>query len=177
MIRSMTGYGSAAAESPALRATVTVRSLNHRFLELIVHLSRRLLPLEREIKDLVQSCLSRGRVEVSVQASFPAAETGDLVVASRPLVASFVRTLRDMQNEFGLDGNVAVSDLVRFPGALERVEMPLAGESEPQREVVRLVQKALEGLTEMRRAEGGRVEADLLRSLGAIGRASCRERV
>ncbi|PYQ15829.1 MAG: hypothetical protein DMF79_19325 [Acidobacteria bacterium] len=94
MIRSMTGYGSAAAESAALRATVTVRSLNHRFLELIVHLSRRLLPLEREIKDLVQSCLSRGRVEVSVQASFPAAETGDVVVASRPLVASFVRTLR-----------------------------------------------------------------------------------
>jgi len=172
MIRSMTGYGSAAAESPALRATVTVRSLNHRFLELIVHLSRRLLPLEREIKDLVQSCLSRGRVEVSVQASFPAAETGDVVVASRPLVASFVRTLRDMQNEFGLDGNVAVSDLVRFPGALERVEMPLSGEREPHREVVRLVAQALEGLAEMRRAEGGRVEADLLKSLAAIERGA-----
>ena len=174
MIRSMTGYGSAAADSAALRATVTVRSLNHRFLELIVHLSRRLLPLEREIKDLVQSRLSRGRVEVSVQATFPAAESGDLVVASRPLVASFVRALRDMQNEFGLDGNVAVSDLVRFPGALERVEMPVSGESEPHREVVRLVQEALEGLSEMRRAEGGRVEAELERSLGAIEEAAGR---
>ena len=52
MIRSMTGYGSAATESAALRATVTVRSLNHRFLETTVHLSRRLQPMEREIRDL-----------------------------------------------------------------------------------------------------------------------------
>jgi uncharacterized protein (TIGR00255 family) len=46
--------------------------------------------------------------------------------------------------------------------------MPLSGESEPHREVVRLVAQALEGLAEMRRAEGGRVEADLLKSLAAI---------
>jgi len=67
-----------------------------------------------------------------------------------------------------------VSDLVRFPGALERVEMPVSGESEPHREVVRLVQEALEGLSEMRRAEGGRVEAELERSLGAIEEAAGR---
>lgn len=172
MIRSMTGYGSAATESAALRATVTVRSLNHRFLEMTVHLSRRLQPMEREIRDLVQSRLSRGRVEVAVQASLSvsgsAAEGGDVVVASRPLVASFVRTLRDMQNEFGLDGNVAVADLVRFPGALERLEAPLQAESEVRVSIMALVAQALDGLTEMRRAEGGRSEGDLLRGLAVI---------
>ena len=72
MIRSMTGYGSArrgvgrrcGPRSPS-------RSLNHRFLDLSVHLPRRLQPLEREIKDLVQARVSRGRVEVAVQAAFP----------------------------------------------------------------------------------------------------------
>ena len=54
-----------------------------------------------------------------MQAALPQA-AGEVVVASRPLVASLVRTLRDMQNEFGLDGGVSVADLVRFPGALER---------------------------------------------------------
>lgn len=168
MIRSMTGYGSAATESAALRATVTVRSLNHRFLEMTVHLSRRLQPMEREIRDLVQSRLSRGRVEVAVNASLSVAEGGDVVVASRPLVASFVRTLRDMQNEFGLDGNVAVADLVRFPGALERLEAPLQAESEVRGRILALVAEALDGLTEMRRAEGGRSEGDLLRGLAVI---------
>jgi uncharacterized protein (TIGR00255 family) len=169
MIRSMTGYGSAATESAALRATVTVRSLNHRFLEMTVHLSRRLQPMEREIRDLVQARLSRGRVEVAVNASLSvSAEGGDVVVASRPLVASFVRTLRDMQNEFGLDGNVAVADLVRFPGALERLEAPLPVESEARGRILALVAEALDGLTEMRRAEGGRSEGDLLRGLAVI---------
>jgi uncharacterized protein (TIGR00255 family) len=170
VIRSMTGYGSAATESAALRATVTVRSLNHRFLEMSVHLSRRLQPMEREIRDLVQSRLSRGRVEVNVQASLgnAAVEGGDVVVASRPLVASFVRTLRDMQNEFGLDGNVAVADLVRFPGALERLEAPLPAESEVRAGIMTLVAQALDGLTEMRRSEGGRSEGDLLRALAVI---------
>lgn len=174
MIRSMTGYGSAARDSPSLRATVTVRGLNHRFLELVLHLPRPLQPLEREIKDLVQSRLGRGRVELAVQASFPAAETGDVVVASRPLVASFVRALRDMQNEFGLDGNVAVADLVRFPGALERLEAPGVVEEEPRRQVLGLVAEALEGLAEMRRAEGARVEGELGRSLLAIEEAAGR---
>ena len=170
MIRSMTGYGSAAAESAALRATVTVRSLNHRFLEMSLHLPRRLQPMEREIRDLVQSRLSRGRIELAVQATLgmAAAEGGDVVVASRPLVASFVRTLRDMQNEFGLDGNVAVADLVRFPGALERLEAPLPAESEARGQIIALVAQALDGLIEMRRAEGARSESDLLRGLALV---------
>jgi uncharacterized protein (TIGR00255 family) len=176
MIRSMTGYGSAAAESAALRATVTVRSLNHRFLEMSVHLPRRLQPMEREIRDLVQSRLSRGRIELAVQAtmSLAAAEGGDVVVASRPLVASFVRTLRDMQNEFGLDGNVAVADLIRFPGALERLEAPLPPESEARGQIIALVAQALDVLIEMRGAEGARSEGDLLRGLALIEQSAGR---
>ena len=50
MIRSMTGYGSASLETGALRATVTVRSVNHRFLDLTLHLPRRLQPLEAEVE-------------------------------------------------------------------------------------------------------------------------------
>ena len=174
MIRSMTGYGSASADSAALRASVTVRALNHRFLELAVHLSRRLQPLERDVKELVQSRLSRGRVEVTVQATLPAGEVGDAVVAARPLVASLVRALRDMQNEHGLDGNVAVADLVRFPGALERLEAVPAVDEEPRRRLLGLVAEALDSVAAMRRAEGGRLEADLRRGLAAIEAGTAR---
>ena len=167
MILSMTGYGSASLESEAVRASVTVKSLNHRFLDLSVHLSRRLASLEAEIKDLVQKQVRRGRVEVVVQAAFPAAE-GEGVVASRPLVASLVRTLRDMQNEFGLDGGVAVSYLVRFPGALERLEGEPRLPDEPRARILQLVDAALRDLLAMRRAEGERLRDDLERGMGTV---------
>src|SRR5262249_19392888 len=96
VIRSMTGYGAAAAESTALKAAVTVRSLNHRYLDLTVHLSRRLQALEPEIKRVVQERISRGRVELAVQATMLRGGE-DAQVAPSPLVAGLVRALRQIQ--------------------------------------------------------------------------------
>jgi uncharacterized protein (TIGR00255 family) len=168
MIRSMTGFGSAAAESETLRAAVTVRSLNHRYLDLTVHLSRRLVPLEPEIKELVQSQMFRGRVELSLEATFPDAWAEE-VVASRPLVSQLVHTLRQMQAEYGLEGGVQVSDILRFPGALQTAEAPPVLDPERRGRLLTLVGQALQGLAAMRAAEGRRLESELLRSLAAIG--------
>jgi uncharacterized protein (TIGR00255 family) len=167
----MTGYGSAAVEEGSLRGSVTARSLNHRFLDVTLHLPRRLQGLELELRERVARSVARGRVEVAIQ--LVACEASDeAVVPSRPLVASLVRALRDMQNEFGLEGGVAVSDLVRFPGALERVEemRPLPG---PVRDaVLALLEQALEGLDGMRRAEGERLRGALEGMLHAIDEAT-----
>jgi uncharacterized protein (TIGR00255 family) len=173
MIRSMTGYAAAALEGETLRANVSVRTLNHRFLELTLHLPRRLQPLEAEARERVSASVGRGRVEVSLQAALP--ETaGDTVVASRPLVAALVRTLRDMQNEFGLDGGVSVADLVRFPGALERAEAPSALADEVRAALGGLLERALAGLDATRRAEGERLRVELERALEAIETAAAR---
>ncbi len=171
MIRSMTGYGSAGLETEAVRAAVTARSLNHRYLDVTVHVPRRLQLLESEIKEAVGRTVRRGRVELSVQASLNE-EAAEMVIPSKPLVASLVRALRDMQNEFGLEGNVAVSDLVRFPGALERPEAPATFPGEATRTLLGVVAQALGGLDTMRKAEGGRLRAELERALGAIEEAA-----
>ena len=171
MIRSMTGYGSAGLETEGVRAAVTARSLNHRYLDVTVHVPRRLQLLETEFKEAVGRTVRRGRVELSVQASLNEAEA-EMVVPSKPVIASLVRALRDMQNEFGLDGNVAVSDLVRFPGALERPEAPATVPGEASRTLLGLVAQALGGLDTMRRAEGDRLQAELERALGAIEEAT-----
>jgi uncharacterized protein (TIGR00255 family) len=173
VIRSMTGYGSASHESETLRAVVTVRSVNHRFLDVTVHLPRRLAPLEAEAKEQVAKAVARGRVEVGVQAHL--GEGGEEAVAAhRPLVASLVRTLRDLQNEHGLEGGVTVGDLARFPGVLERVEA--AGDvPEGVRQALRdLLGKALGGLDDMRRAEGERLRAELERLVGGLEEAATR---
>jgi uncharacterized protein (TIGR00255 family) len=171
VIRSMTGFGSAGLDTEAMRAAVTARSVNHRYLDVTLHVPRRLQPLEAEIRDVVSRVVRRGRVEVSVQASVVDA-VAERVVASRPLVASLVRTLRDMQNEFGLEGGVSVSDLVRFPGALERAETAPVVSEDVRAAVLGLVGRALDGLEAMRRAEGGRLREELERALAAIVEAA-----
>ena len=173
MILSMTGYGASGAEGDGLRATVSARSLNHRFFELNLRVSRGLQPLEPDLKDLVQSRVRRGRVDLSVQAIF--AEASPIaVVANRPLLQGLITSLRQLQAEHGLEGGVTVSEVARFPGALEVVDQePDLSDGRRQR-ILDLVREALDGLAAMREAEGGRLEPDLERALEAILGAAAR---
>ena len=173
MIRSMTGYGSASLEQGPLRGTVSARSLNHRFLDVMLHLPRRLQPLELELRARVASRVTRGRVELTVQFA-PGAVDAEAIVASRPVVASLVKALREMQVEFGLDGGVSVSDLVRFPGALERLEEVGEPALALKEAVFGLVAQALDGLDAMRRGEGERLGRELERGLDAIEAGAAR---
>jgi len=166
MIRSMTGYGSAASEE-GLRAAVTLRGLNHRYLEVICHAPRRLAPLESEIRDLVAKRQSRGRVEVTIQANGGSAAGHDLAV-SKPLVSTLVLALRGLQAEFGLDGGVTVSDVVRFPGAVEATEVAAGVDAETREALLALAARAVDALTQMREAEGVRLRDELFAILGEI---------
>jgi uncharacterized protein (TIGR00255 family) len=155
----MTGFGAAALEHEGLRASVTLRSLNHRFLELAVHLPRRLAALEPELKALLQARLKRGRVELTLQAT-AARGTGERVVVADALAGELVRALRELQAQHRLEGGVRVSDLARFPGVLEVAE---AGEAPAalRAPLLELAARALAGLEEMRRAEGEGLARDL----------------
>jgi len=170
MIRSMTGYGAAVLETDALRASVAVRTLNHRYLEIAVHVPRRLLPLEGDIKRRVQSRLERGRCEVSLQAT-PGADEATVVAAPRPLVGALVDALRQVKTDHQLQGEVGLSEVARFPGMLELVEQPGALDEGRRQEILGLLDRALDGLEGMRLAEGAHLETDLRGRLAAIAAA------
>ena len=173
MIRSMTGYGAATLETGAVRAAVSVRSLNHRFLDVALHVPRRLQSLEPEVRERVARDIKRGRVEVVVQAVVTGAD-GEGVLPSRALVSALVRALRELQAEFGLDGGVSVSDVLRFPGALERIETAGDIAAAVREQVLDLLGSALGKLDEMRGAEGSRLKAELARALDVIEAATAR---
>jgi len=67
MLKSMTGYGRGEAVIGTQNATVEVRSVNHRYLDVQLRVPRCLLPLERKIQKLISSFVSRGTVEIAVQ--------------------------------------------------------------------------------------------------------------
>jgi uncharacterized protein (TIGR00255 family) len=168
----MTGFGSAQVESERLRASVTARSVNHRFLDLSVHLSRRLAELEPEVRRLVQARVQRGKVEVSVQARLQQ-DDATAVQAQRPLIEGFVRAVREVKAEMGLAGEVSVSDVARFPGAFETDGEP-AELGESRGALLMAIEQAIEGLDDMRASEGKGL-ADVIESaLAAVDDAAGR---
>ncbi len=167
MIRSMTGFGSASSGDPLLDASASVRTVNHRFLDLSVHLPRRLAGLEPEVRRRVSGRLTRGKVEVAVSARFATGAVGG-VRAADAVVKSLVTALRTLKEEYRLAGDVSVSDVARFPGALENGDaVGTAAESELQA-VLALVDQALEAVDAMRRIEGEGLGRDLLACLDGL---------
>jgi uncharacterized protein (TIGR00255 family) len=172
VIASMTGFGSAAVREDGFEASVQARSLNHRYLDLSVHLPRRLAALEPDLRRLVQARLQRGKVELSLSARWEGAEPQEVRVAAG-LVASLVASLRELKQRHGLAGEVTPSDVARFPGALEASEA--AGEpSLPRERLLALAGEAVAALDRQRRAEGSNLEAALRASLEQIGAAATR---
>jgi uncharacterized protein (TIGR00255 family) len=174
MIRSMTGFGAASLEEGdgAARAGVAIRSLNHRYLEIAVSLPKRIASIEPDVKALVQSRLRRGKVDVSVRATFTRDDAGGMVVASQPVVSGLVKALRQIRDDHGLSGDVTIADVARFPGALEVVEAPDSADDDSGDVVLPLVARALDGLDAMRRAEGERLTSELCERLAAISAAA-----
>lgn len=173
-IRSMTGFGAAAVETERVRASVAVRGVNHRFLDVAVHLPRRLQALEPEVKRRVQARIARGRVDVSVQAVLRDAAAAEVAVAPGLLVGRVVGALRQLKAEHHLAGEVTVTDVARFPGMVEVAE-PLEGPSATDLEpLLGALEQALDAMDGMRRAEGASLAALLEASLGAIEAAAAR---
>ena len=171
-VRSMTGFGSAAVESGRLRASVTARSVNHRYLDLSVHLSRRLAELEPDVRRLVQARVQRGKVEVSVQARFQQDDAAAVSVAA-PLVAGVVRALREVQAAHGLAGEVTLADVARFPGTFE-VPEDETGLGDSRADLLDAIDTALAGLDAMRVAEGDGLRTVMAQALDAVGAAAVR---
>jgi uncharacterized protein (TIGR00255 family) len=106
-------------------------------------------------------------VEVSLVVRF-AHETGEGVRAAEPLVSSLVTTLRALKETHRLAGDVSVSDLVRFPGALEPLEAPPELTEERRLRILDLLGQALERVLAMSRTEGENLKSELATCLDQI---------
>jgi uncharacterized protein (TIGR00255 family) len=172
MIKSMTGFASLTQDDEAATITVTVRSVNHRFLDLQLRLPSSLAPLESRLRARVQQRVARGRVEVSV--SVQQRRAAMLEVELNEAFLHALNAALDRAREQGfVQGPMTPGDLLRFPQALaikDRSEESAAVEEQSTAlndRVEEAVAAALESLDAMRIREGGflRAELDLRRQL------------
>src|SRR5262245_54943828 len=162
MIKSMTGFASLTRDEEAATIGVTVKSVNHRFLDLQLRMPPALAGLESRLRPLVQRSVGRGRIEIGItvqQRRVPTLE----VELNEPFLDALAAAVDVARQRGYVAGPMTPGDLMRFPQALairERtesaeVEEDLAARGEDA------VGAALKELEAMRTTEGGYRRADL----------------
>lgn len=160
MIKSMTGYGKAEAMIDGRKYAVEIRSLNHRYLEISLRLPGSLSALETEIKRRIGERFSRGRIEVSIRVDTNGNMEEGRLELNLPLLRNYFNLLQRLKDEFQLQGEVALENLVGFKDVFVPMEVETDMELIAQH-IGTVLEEAVRLLTEMREKEGALLLVDL----------------
>lgn len=166
-IRSMTGYGQAAAARHGRRVEIELKGLNHRFLDVKMRLPAELGALEPALRSRVQAVVRRGRLDIAVLATAerPAAARVEI---NRSLVGAYLQATAALKKEFHLHGSVAIETIAGLPGAVTILPEDAGGREALAPLVEEALDAALAAYDGMRAEEGRRLAADVGARLAAI---------
>lgn len=166
MLRSMTGFGRAEAAGKSYTYTVEVKTVNHRYLDMVIRLPRFHSPLEEKIRTLVSGYLHRGRVEVYVQAA-PGEGRSRRVKVDKEMALAYYNAIRELKEFLGKEEDFPLPELVRLPEVL-LIEEEEADLEEEWRSLAPAVEEALRAVVAMREQEGSRLAEDISRRLERV---------
>ena len=166
----MTGFASLTREGEAVTVSVTARSVNHRYLDLQIHLPPGLLRLETRIREQAQARVARGRVEIRVTARRRTPPPVEVEV-DEGLIAALMEVAERPDVARATGGGWTVGELLAFPRVLTVAEKTAETETDGdvQAAVADAVADALQELDLMRTNEGGHLRTDLDGRLAALG--------
>lgn len=164
MIKSMTGFAALTREDEHVAVNVTVRAVNHRYLDVQLRLPSSLGEQEGRVRSVLQQVVARGRVEVaaSVLSRRPVTPQVEL---NESFVAALEAALEKLRLRGVVAGHLTPGDLLRLPQAITIREQPAdpgdgAGEAVAAA-LLRTVEEAVAELERMRVHEGAHLRADL----------------
>jgi uncharacterized protein (TIGR00255 family) len=156
MIRSMTGYAAASAETGRGRLSIEFRSVNGRFLDLSLRVAEELRSLEPLLREAITARLARGKVECRVSFLESATHAPERL---DPAALARLKTLADeAARAFPGAAPLRVADVLRWPGVLAA---PAADEEATRAALERLCAHALDELVAMREREGAKLSQAL----------------
>lgn len=166
-IYSMTGYGRGSVSGARYRATVEIRSVNSRFLEIRPRFPRTLLFLEPAVRERIEKKVRRGMLDVSVIIQM--IDASESAVVNEELAAAYVQKADVLAKRLDLPHGLTALSLFRLPGVVAEVEgQALEQDAEIKRIVLGALDDALTGMMEMRQKEGEKLAKVLLRELEEV---------
>jgi uncharacterized protein (TIGR00255 family) len=164
MIKSMTGFASVSREDERVTVAVTIRAVNHRYLDLQIRSPQSLAAIEADVRALVAKHVARGRIELSV--SLQLRQVAGLEVEFNEQFGRALESALGQARERGLvSGTLTPGDLLRMPQAIIIREHQPADDEALQAAILATaratVEQALVDLDSMRSREGDQLRADL----------------
>jgi uncharacterized protein (TIGR00255 family) len=165
MIKSMTGYGKAIAETPQKKITIEIKSLNSKQFDLNTKIPWLYKEKEPEIRNLVSQKLDRGKIDLSIY--FDILEDEGIPLINKSIVRNYYNQLKEIAGEL----NISIDDqilptIMKLPDAMktEKPELP-----EAEWELVKAhINKSLDVLDIYRTEEGKSIEVDLKKRISGI---------
>jgi uncharacterized protein (TIGR00255 family) len=165
-LKSMTGYAQARVEENGWTLRLSLRSVNHRFLDLHLRLPDGFEPLEPNIRQMIRERIRRGHLDVTLhfEPAGPAA-----VEVNREIASAYLKAAEELRQKFQMKAEPDLAAILRLPGV---IAAPIASIEDNLDRLGELVSKclkeALERLDQMRQSEGRVLSAELSRRLQSI---------
>jgi len=167
MIYSMTGFGRGEAEDALSKFTIEIKSVNHKYNDIIVRMPKKLTMFEDRIKQAVKKKINRGRVEIYI--SLEESKSDDFVILpNHNVLKQYHSALTQIKETYNIDEPLSLSLMAKYPDALI-VEMKEADEDEIWNLISNALETGLESLMEMRMTEGEKLHQDIAERLATVG--------
>jgi len=123
MIRSMTGYGRSEMQNDSFRIAVEIKSVNNRYLDIGIKMPRQLNQLEAQIRAELKKHMLRGKVDVFISWE-DLTESNMTVKYNDRIAGEYWKIFQKMSEDFGIENDIRVSSLARFPDVVTMEEEP-----------------------------------------------------
>lgn len=160
MIKSMTGFGRGEFADGKRNITVEIKSVNHRYSDINIRMSRRYSFVEDYIKKEIKKFAKRGKIEVSIMVE-NITESDITIRLNEPIAEQYIENLNRLQDQYELDGEVELSLIAGLPEVFKQIP-DVEEEEEMKISILTPVRQAVENLDNMRRLEGEKLAEDLL---------------
>ena len=165
-MKSMTGYGKGEASNESRKATIEIKSVNNRFLDINTRFPKSLSYVEDTVKKQIQEVVKRGTLDVYYTYEVTG-DTDKVVEADIPLAGEYLAAMRTVKDELGLPDDITAMSVLRMPDVLT-----VTAAEDDREEIKALFEKAAKeavaSLDAMRVIEGRSAKTDLAKLVGNI---------
>ncbi len=163
MIKSMTGFGRCEVTEGERKYTVEMKSVNHRYLDVNIKMPKKLNFFESSIRNELKNYAQRGKIDMFITYE-DFSESNICIKYNKDIAAEYLGYLKSMAEDFGLDNDIRVSSLSRYPEVFSMEEQTI-DEEEIWNGLVKAVRGAAQGFADTRIQEGENLSGDLISKL------------
>ena len=166
MLKSMTGFGRCEIADKDRKVIVEMKSVNHRYCDITIKMPKKLSFFESAIRSLLKKYIQRGKVDIFITYE-DYSESTVAVKYNKEIAAEYMQYLNQMAEDFGLENDIKVSGLSRYPEVLVMEEQNI-DEEELWKDLQKAIRGAAEGFVQTRIVEGEHLLSDLTEKLDGM---------